>query len=345
MKYKISILGASGYTGVELIRLLLTHKNAEIVSLGAETSAGKDITEIYPHLAFYKLPKLQKIEEIDYNNADVIFLCLPHGTTQEIALKLPKNKLIIDLSADFRLENPVDYKTWYEHEHKAMGIQKNAVYALTEIKRKEITKDKFIANPGCYPTSILLPLIPLLEKNLIEKTGIIADSKSGISGAGRKANQANLLSELANNFKPYGIAGHRHIAEIEQELSLAAKSKMQITFTPQVIPVSRGILSCIYVQNALGVTTEELKNTLVEKYKNENFVYIAKSNTVPTIADVATTNNCYINIFADRISGRSIIISTIDNLVKGASGQAVQNMNVALGLDETLGLKHSAIFP
>jgi N-acetyl-gamma-glutamyl-phosphate reductase len=343
---KIAILGASGYTGLELIRLLSSHPHAEISVLAAESSAGKEISEIYPHLALYKLPKLIKIDEVDYKNIDVVFLCLPHGTTQEIALKIPKNKVVIDLSADFRLQNPADYKKWYEHEHKALKIQKYAVYGLSEIKRKEIKKSKFIANPGCYPTSILLPLIPLIEEGLINIKNIIADSKSGISGAGRKAVQNNLLSELANNFRPYGIAGHRHVAEIEQELAIKnSNKKIEITFTPQVLPISRGILSCIYVENVKGVKSEDLKNCLVKKYKNENFVHIAKDKIIPQITDVAGTNNCYINIFADRILGKSIIISTIDNLVKGASGQAIQNMNIIFGLDETLGLKQLPVFP
>lgn len=344
-KINISVIGASGYTGAELIRILLNHPKVEIKSLVAESNAGKDIAEIYPHFANYNLPSLIKIEEVDFKNLDCVFLCLPHGTTQQVALKIPANVKIIDLSADFRLYDAANYEKWYHGAHKAPELQKSAVYGLSEIYRDKIKQAQLVACPGCYPTSILLPLIPLLEAGLIEKDGIISDSKSGISGAGRKAVANNLFTEVNENLKPYGIAGHRHLSEIEQELSVAAKSDLMITFTPQVLPINRGILSNIYVQNKKGVSAVNLKNCLEKKYKGEAFVKIADGKVIPTIRDVYATNLCYINIFADRIEGKSIIVSTIDNLTKGASGQAVQNFNIIFGFEETEGLNFVPVFP
>ncbi len=340
-----TVIGASGYTGAELIRILLNHPKVKIVSLIADSSAGKELSEAYPHLAHTGLPKLIKIEEENFKNVDVAFMCLPHGTTQEVALKIPSHVKIIDISADFRLNDAAEYQKWYGHAHQALELQKGAVYGLTEISREKIKQAKLVACPGCYPTSILLPLIPLVEKKLIKKTGIIADSKSGISGAGRKAVQSNLFTEMNENFKPYGIANHRHVSEMEQELSLAAKEPVQITFTPQVLPINRGMISVIYVENEKNVSAADLKSALENKYKGEKFVKIAADKYVPTMRDVATTNMALINVFADRVEGRSIIISAIDNLTKGASGQAVQNMNIVFGLDEDMGLNFTPVFP
>jgi N-acetyl-gamma-glutamyl-phosphate reductase len=344
-KLKAVIIGASGYTGADLIRILLNHPNVEIKSLLADSNAGKELAESYPHLANLGLPKLIKFEQENFKNVDVAFMCLPHGTTQQVALQIPSHVKIIDISADFRLNNLDEYAKWYGHKHQAPKLQKNAVYALTEINRDKIKKAGVIACPGCYPTSILLPLLPLIKKGLIKKTGIIADSKSGISGAGRKAVVDNLFTEINENLKPYGIANHRHVSEIEQELSIAAKSPVQITFTPQVVPINRGMLSVIYVENEKGVEAEKLKAELQKKYKDEKFVKIADGAYVPTIRDVASTNNALINVFADRVKGRSIIISAIDNLTKGASGQAVQNFNIAFNLPEDAGLNFTPVFP
>ncbi len=345
MTINVTVVGASGYTGAELIRILLNHPKAKIKSLLADSNAGKELAESYPHLANAGLPKLIKFEEEDFKGVDAAFMCLPHGTTQEYALKIPSHVKIIDISADFRLTSLDEYEKWYGNKHQAPELQKGAVYGLTEIKREEIKKAKLVACPGCYPTSILLPLIPLLEKKLIKKTNIIADSKSGISGAGRKAVQGNLFTEINENLKPYGLAGHRHVSEIEQELAIAAKDKLMITFTPQVVPINRGMLSIIYVENEKGATAADLKTVLENKYNGEKFVKVAKGAYVPTIRDVASTNEALINVFADRIEGKSIIISAIDNLTKGASGQAVQNMNIMFGLDEGMGLNFTPVFP
>ncbi|MDX1950071.1 MAG: N-acetyl-gamma-glutamyl-phosphate reductase [Rickettsiales bacterium] len=344
-KLNIAIFGASGYTGVELIRILLNHPNTNIKSLIAESNAGKNISEIFPHLAPYNLPALIKFEDANFDDIQAVFLCLPHGTTQEVALKIPKNIKIIDVSADFRLKNPDDYEKYYHQKHKALELQSKAVYGLSEIYREEIAKADLIACPGCYPTSILLPLIPLLKNNLIEIDDIISDSKSGISGAGRKADANNLFTEVNENLKPYGIASHRHLSEIEQELGIFANNPVTISFTPQVIPISRGMISNIYVKNKAGVTSENLKECLQENYKNSDFVKIAEAKNIPTIKNVYSTNLCLINIFADRIKNRSIIISAIDNLTKGASGQAVQNFNITFGFDEKTALNLVPVFP
>ncbi len=341
-KLKIAILGASGYTGVELIRLLLNHSNAEIKELIADSNAGKEIAEIYPHLAPFALPGLKKIEEVDFSQIDLAFCCLPHTTSQATIKFLLENKnyghlKIIDLSADFRLENPADYQKWYEHSHIATDIQKQAVYGLSEIHREKIRKAKLIANPGCYPTSALLPLIPLLQNGLIEEKNIIIDSKSATSGAGRSLKLGNLFCEVNEAMKAYGIANHRHIGEIEQELSKAASSHLHISFTPHLVPMNRGIISTIYVNLKNNFKVDDLKNCLNTKYQDEYFVYLAKNP--PSTKDVAGSNFCHIGVFESRLPNQAIIVSVIDNLVKGASGQAVQNMNIMFGFDEKEGLK------
>lgn len=345
-KVKVAILGASGYTGAELIRLISYHPNIELVSLAAETSAGKKMSEIYPHLDHLNLPRLVKMDEVKWNEIEAVFCCLPHGTSQEIIFHLPKHVRVIDLSADFRIYDAETYEKWYGKPHIAMQMQKEVVYGLSEIYREQVKRARIVANPGCYPTSILLPLVPLISSGKISLDGIIADSKSGISGAGRSAKQENLFTEVNDNIKPYGIAGHRHVAEIEQTLSLAASTtKVMITFTPQVIPVNRGILSNIYLKTVPGVTAEELKDILVSQYEKEPFVKVISGSRVPTIRDVYGTNNCHFNVYADRIPGRVIIVSVIDNLVKGASGQAIQNFNIMYEFPEHLGVRHISVFP
>ncbi len=250
---KAAIIGASGYTGAELIRILLNHKKVEISELIANSNAGQKIEQLYPHLIHYGLPALKKIEEVDFTQIDVVFGCLPHTTSQETFKKLlsdPKNShlKIFDLSADFRLEDVEDYKKWYDHEHVAKELQPQAVYGLSEIHRNKIKKSNLIACPGCYPTSALLPLIPLLENNLIEKHDIIIDSKSGTTGAGRSVKQANLFCEVNESVKAYSIGKHRHMGEIEQELGKAAGAKIEIDFTPHLLPINRGIISTIYAK-------------------------------------------------------------------------------------------------
>jgi N-acetyl-gamma-glutamyl-phosphate reductase len=247
--------------------------------------------------------------------------------------------VVIDLSADFRLKDVEEYAKWYGHKHAAPKLQKEAVYGLTELARDKVKKANLIANPGCYPTCAILPLYPLLEAKLIETYDIIIDAKSGISGAGRSAKVGNLFTEANETVRPYGIASHRHLPEIEQALREASGFRIQVTFTPQVVPLSRGMLATIYVKGDAA----KIKAALVKKYKGSAFVKMV--DAAPNMRDTAATNRCLISVHADRIKGRAILVSTIDNLVKGASGQAVQNMNVRFGFDEAAGLQFTPVFP
>ena len=341
----IAIIGASGYTGAELIRLLLAHPHANMVALTGDSQAGKEIGDVYPHLRFKNLPKLVSLAEVDFTNIDVVFCCLPHGTTQEVINSLPKHLTIIDLSADFRLFDVDTYAQWYGHAHQSADLQKEAVYGLTELAREKIKNARLIANPGCYPTSAILPLSPLLAAGVIAKDGIIIDSKSGVTGAGRSAKQASLYTEVNDGIAAYGIASHRHAPEIEQSLSWSANSDINVTFTPHLTPMNRGILSTIYAQLTPGKTAADARAALEKQYAKEAFVHVLPEGKTPATHQVRGTNDCVMNVFADRIAGRIIIVSVIDNLVKGASGQAVQNMNVKFGFPEKTGLELSAVFP
>lgn len=340
-KISIAILGASGYTGAELIRLLLTHPHAAIKALTGDSQAGKPIEDVYPHLRGKNLPALQKHSEVDFSGIALVFCCLPHGTTQPVIAALPKNVKVIDLSADFRLSDPEQYEQWYGHPHQAVDLQKEAVYGLTEIARDKIKSARLIANPGCYPTCSLLPLVPLLKTGLIRGEGIVIDAKSGITGAGRAAKQSNLFSEIDGGISAYGIASHRHAPEIEQGLGKG----ITVTFTPHLMPMNRGMLSTIYVKLNGKHTVADIRAQLEKTYAGESFVHILPEDIVPTTHQVRGTNDCVINVFADRVPGQVIIVSVIDNLVKGASGQAVQNMNMMFAWPEITGLQLTALFP
>lgn len=339
----IAILGASGYTGAELIRLLLPHPHANIALLTGDSQAGKEMGEVYPHLRFAGLPKLISMDQADFAHIDLVFCCLPHGTTQTVIAALPKHVRVIDLSADFRLANPETYKEWYGHAHQAVELQKEAVYGLTEHARDAIKQARLVANPGCYPTSVQLPLIPLLKNKLIDPSGIIIDAKSGMTGAGRGAQANHLYTEISEGISAYSISGHRHAPEIEQGLSAAAGTDLIVSFTPHLMPMNRGILSTIYVKTNADIAT--LKAALEQAYQDEPFVHVMPDRFRVFTHAVRATNHCVMNVFADRIKGQAIIVSAIDNLMKGASGQAVQNMNVMFGFAETLGLEQSALFP
>ena len=341
----IAIIGASGYTGAELIRILLQHPHANMVALTGDSQAGKEFGDVYPHLRFKNLPPLVKLEEVDFGKVDLVFCCLPHGTTQAIIAGLPTHLKIIDLSADFRLYDAKTYAHWYGHEHKAVDLQQEAVYGLTELVRGDVKKARLVANPGCYPTTVLLPLMPLLSEKLIQPEGIIIDAKSGVTGAGRSVKQANLFTESNEGISAYGIAGHRHSPEIEQGLSYAADKDITVTFTPHLMPMNRGMLSTMYIRLSGKHTADDLRNCLQKKYNDELFVHILPAGIMPSTHQVRGTNDCVIGVFADRVAGQAIIVSVIDNLVKGASGQAVQNMNVMFGWPEETGLQMSAVFP
>jgi N-acetyl-gamma-glutamyl-phosphate reductase len=342
----IAILGASGYTGAELIRLLVNHPHASITALTGESQAGKPLGAVYPHLAFAGLPDLVTVEQVDFSAVDAVFCCLPHGTTQGVIAALPERVKVVDLSADFRLHDVEQYARWYGHAHQAPELQKTAVYGLCEQAREEIRSARLVANPGCYPTSAQLPLIPLLKERRIEAEGIIIDAKSGISGAGRSAKQNLLYGETAENFSAYGIGNHRHLPEIEQGLSAAAGHSVTVTFTPHLVPMSRGILSTLYVKLAAGQTVESLRQCLLQAYAGEPFVQVlASAGEFPATAQVRGTNLCRIGVYADHAPGRAIIVSVIDNLGKGAAGQALQNLNLMFGWEETLALPRISVYP
>jgi N-acetyl-gamma-glutamyl-phosphate reductase len=343
---QIAILGASGYTGAELIRLLYPHPKTHIALLTGDSQAGKPIGEVYPHMqCMAGLPDLVSIAQADFSNIDVVFCCLPHGTTQTVIAALPPHVRIIDLSADFRLENPEQYAKWYGHAHQALALQKEAVYGLTEHAREAVKNARLVANPGCYPTSAQLPLIPLLAQKIVAAEGIIIDAKSGITGAGRSVKQGNLFAEVDGGISAYGIANHRHTPEIEQGLSHAAGSAVQVTFTPHLMPMNRGILSTIYAKLSAGKTVADARAALASTYDKEPFVHLLPEGKTPSTHMVRGTNHCVMNVFAGAVAGSLIIVSAIDNLTKGASGQAIQNMNVMFGLPETLGLEQVAVFP
>jgi N-acetyl-gamma-glutamyl-phosphate reductase len=344
-KLRVGILGASGYTGAELVRLLARHPQIEIRLLTADRQAGKPFAEVFPHLGHLPLPKLVKIDEADWSGIDLVFCGLPHGTTQEVIAKLPRHLKVVDLSADFRLADVETYAEWYGHAHHAPELQREAVYGLTELKRKEIVPARLVANPGCYPTSAQLPLVPLLEAGQIVADDIVIDAKSGVSGAGRDAKQGSLYSEVTEGIHAYGVASHRHAPEIEQGLSEAAGRPILVNFTPHLMPMSRGILSSIYVRLANGAGVEDLRRTLEQRYEGEAFVRVLPTGQAPATRHVRGSNHCLIGLFADRVPGRAILMSVIDNLVKGASGQAIQNMNLMAGFPETAALEQEALFP
>ncbi|XP_071729978.1 probable N-acetyl-gamma-glutamyl-phosphate reductase, chloroplastic [Rutidosis leptorrhynchoides] len=341
----VGILGASGYTGVELIRFIANHPYFGISLMTADRKAGQSIGSVFPHLITQDLPDLVAVKDADFSSVEAVFCCLPHGTTQEIIKGLPARLKIVDLSADFRLRDINDYGEWYGQPHKATELQKEAVYGLTEICRNKIQNARLVANPGCYPTTILLPLVPLLKASLIALENIVIVSNSGVSGAGRSAKEANLYTEVSEGIFSYGITRHRHVPEIEQELSEAANSRVTVSFTPTLMPMSRGMQSTINVQMAPGISVEDLKQKLKSYYENEEFVTVLPGDQAPHTKYVQGSNGCHINVFPDRIPGRAIIISVIDNLVKGASGQALQNLNLMMGIPENTGLSCMPLFP
>jgi N-acetyl-gamma-glutamyl-phosphate reductase len=355
--FTAAILGASGYTGAELMRLLHGHSKVDAkVLTGTERNAGKPFHEIYPQFAFMKdnLPALSTWEDSKsrVEACDVVFCCLPHGTTQEIIAELangPSSCKIVDLSADFRLKDVDTYAKWYGKPHAAPALQASAVYGLTELNREAIRSCRLLANPGCYPTAAQLPLIPLLEERLILKDDIIIDAKSGTSGAGRAPKEAFLFCEVADGIQAYAVASHRHSPEIEQGLTAAAggpnTEPLIVNFTPHLMPMSRGILASIYVKLSPGKTAADLKAALENRYAAEPFVHVLSGAALPQTRHVRGSNLCVMNVVQDRVPGRAVIISAIDNLVKGASGQAIQNMNLMLGLPETEGLDVSPVFP
>src|SRR5450432_1537714 len=347
---KVAIVGASGYSGEVLVQLLLNHPHAELVAVTSRQNAGQTLAQVFPKFASHPKSKTIRFSEpnaeVLAKQADVVFLALPHGVAAEYAAPLlDAGCIVIDLSADFRLKNADVYKEFYAHDHPAPGLLKKSVYGLPEIYREQIKKSLLVASPGCYPTSILLPLIPLLKAGLIKPTGIIADSLSGVSGAGRKAEIDYLFCECNESVRPYGVPKHRHLSEIEEQLSLAAKTKVIIQFTPHLIPVNRGILTTLYLAPEKHFSTTAEMNSLNEKisacyakaYGQEPFVRLLDGKNLPDTKNVTGTNVCEIAWRLDSRTGRLIVMSAEDNLVKGASGQAVQSMNIFCGFPEIAG--------
>lgn len=342
---RIAVLGASGYTGADLVRLALTHPRLVIAALSANAKAGQTMAQVWPHFAAYPaLPKLCKAEDIDWTGIDAVFGCLPHAASAEL-LSGVSGPRIIDLSADFRLKDAATYADWYGNAHPAPQLLPQAVYGLTEFARDALPGARLVACPGCYPTAALLALLPLLEAGLIAPERITINALSGVSGSGRGLKEANLFAEVAEAVHPYGIGQHRHMPEIEQELSLRAGAAVTVSFTPHLVPMNRGELETIIVELADGRTPADLRAALETRYADEPFVHLLPDGVAPATRMVRGSNHVVLNVFADRVPGRAIAIVAIDNLVKGSAGQAIQNLNLMFGLPETMGLEAAPLFP
>ncbi len=342
MSHKIAILGASGYTGSELVRLVSTHPTLEIVALSADRKAGQEMADVFPHLRHLDVPKLVTIEEIDFSGVDLTFCALPHATTQEVVSGLPRDLKIVDLSADFRLRDPAEYQTWYGKPHAAPELQKEAIYGLTEFYRDEIRGGRLVAGTGCNAATGQFALRPLIAEGVIDLDEIAIDLKAAASGAGRSLKEHLLLSELYENVRGYSMGGtHRHIGEFDQEFSKVAGRPVRVQFTPHLIPATRGILATVYVRGDAAA----IHGALSDAYMNEVFIRVLPLGEAPQMKGVRGSNFCDIGVVGDRIPGRAVVIATLDNLTKGSSGQAVQNANLMLGEDETAGLLLAPLYP
>ena len=348
---KVAVLGASGYTGVELLRLLSLHPRAKVVAATSEQSAGKPIESVFPNL---KGRLALTFEPLDLDRlsdqADLFFLALPHTTAMAAASRLiKKKKRVIDLSPDFRLKDPKAYEKWYKTPHLDPALLSRACYGLPELHRSAIQSARLVANPGCYPTGALLGLLPLFAKSRIDPDRIIIDAKSGVSGAGRSPGQATHFPEAHEAVAAYNIGRHRHLPEIEQELSGLAGKNVSVTFSPHLLPINRGILSTIYVRMNKPTETGEAVDLFQDHYQGEPFVHVLPSGELPNTRNVQGSNDCHIGLVVDNHAGRKaatlVIVTAIDNLVKGAAGQAIQNMNLMMGYEETLGLTAPGLFP
>ncbi len=342
MTHKIAILGASGYTGAELVRLIATHPNMDIVALGANSKAGQPMARVFPHLRHLDLPDLVKISEIDFSGVDLCFCALPHATSQEVIRDLPKHLKIVDLSADFRLRDPAEYSRWYGGEHAALEVQAEAVYGLTEFYREDIRGARVVAGTGCNAATGQYALRPLIAAGVIDLDDILIDLKTGVSGAGRALKENLLHAELSEGAHAYAAGGtHRHLSEFDQEFSLVAGREVRVQFTPHLIPANRGILASVYVKG----DPDRVYETLVAAYAEEPFVVTLPMGELPSTRHIRGSNFCHIGVTADRIAGRTMIVAALDNLTKGSSGQALQNANLMLGEDEATGLNLAPVFP
>ena len=335
---KIAIVGATGYIGLELVKILSKHPKVKILYLCASKSVGKKINHFDKKIKKKNLPLITKVQNINWDKINILFAALPNGEAQKISKILPDNVKLIDLSADFRLQNYKLYKKWYGFNHYCKNNIKKSIYSITEFSRNKLKNYKIISCPGCYPTSIQIPLMPLIKKKMINTKNIIIDSKSGYSGAGKNIKKKFKHKNLFNSISAYGIGFHRHMVEIDQELSKENKKKIKVSFTPHLIPTFRGILSTIYLDIEKNNNAKRIHSFLKKYHRNNYFVKIAKFNTPISTGDVINTNYCKISVCENREKNKVIIISAIDNLIKGGSGQAVQNMNAAFKIKETMGL-------
>ena len=342
MGHKIAILGASGYTGAELIRLIAGHGDLDIVALGADRKAGMSMAQVYPHLRHMDLPDLVKGDEIDWASVELVFCALPHVTSQQVIPGLPEHLKIIDLSADFRLRDPAAYETWYGQPHGAIELQKEAVYGLTEFYREQIRGARFVAGTGCNAATGLYSLLPLMQGGVIDLDDIILDMKVGVSGAGRALKENLLHAELSEGYYPYGLGDtHRHLGEFDQELSKAAGKDVRISFTPTLVPANRGILSSAYVKGDAGA----VHGALSQAYASEAFIDMLPLGQAPSTRHIRGSNRVHIGVAAGRRPGTAMVFAALDNLTKGSSGQALQNANLMLGLPEGQGLDLVPLFP
>ena len=338
LKLNALIAGSTGYIGVQLIKLLIKHKNINIKYLCGNTSVGKKISTFENSLKLKKLPKIVKYNKKYLKDIDVIFTALPNGEAQSISKDLLKKNTLIDLAADFRLKKSSEYLKWYKQKHKAINKIKDSIYSLPELTGKKVKKFSIIGCPGCYPTSVLLPLVPLIKTKSISTKNIIIDSKSGYSGAGRGIHKKNKNKNLHESLSAYGVGFHRHNSEIDQELKNYTDSKINFTFTPHLTPMFRGILSTIYLDLNSGFSVKKVEKILKKFYKKNRFVNVLNNNTLISTNDVINSNNCLISVCKTRYNNKIIILSAIDNLIKGGAGQAVQNMNIKFDLNNYEGL-------
>ncbi|MDU8929751.1 N-acetyl-gamma-glutamyl-phosphate reductase [Alisedimentitalea sp. MJ-SS2] len=342
MTHKIAILGASGYTGAELIRLISTHGGMEIAALGAFSKAGQSLAQVFPHLRHLDLPDMVSFDQIDFSEIDLCFCALPHKTSQEVISGLPNDLKIVDLSADFRLRDPDAYEKWYGNPHSAVEMQKEAVYGLTEFYRDGIRDARLVAGTGCNAATGQYVLRPLISAGVIGLDDIILDLKCGVSGAGRSLKENLLHAELSEGYNAYAVGGtHRHLGEFDQEFSLLAGRDVKVQFTPHLIPANRGILATTYVNGE----ADAVHAALSAAYVNEPFIMVLPFGEVPSTHHVRGSNFCHIGVTGDRIAGRAIVVGALDNLTKGSSGQALQNANLMLGHEETRGLMLAPCFP
>ena len=342
MPHKIAILGASGYTGAELVRLIATHPAMEIVAMAANSKAGQKMADVFPYLRHLALPDLVKIEEIDFSGVDLCFCALPHATSQAVIRDLPKSLKIVDLSADFRLRDPAEYRKWYGNDHAALECHAEAVYGLTEFYRNEIRTARLVAGTGCNAATGQYALRPLIAAGVIDLDEIILDLKCAVSGAGRSLKENLLHAELSEGYHAYAVGGtHRHLGEFDQEFSAVAGRPVRVQFTPHLIPANRGVLATVYVRGDADAVHEALAAT----YAEEPFLQVLPFGQHPSTRHIRGSNFCHIGVVADRIPGRAFVVAALDNLTKGSSGQALQNANLMLGEEETAGLMLAPCFP